>query len=189
MNELRAVLRQGTQAAHQRLDARMSTLPLDRRPSYSRFLHVQAAALVPLEIALEQAGVVYLLPDWTWRTRRAALLADIRQMDGEEAPMPGPQEQPVDWIESPAAMIGATYVLEGSRLGGAMLRKQVMAAEDPVIRLASRFLNHGNGENLWLSFNDTLKNARLDEAERAVMVDSAVRSFALFETAAPEAGS
>ncbi|WP_428376389.1 biliverdin-producing heme oxygenase [Lichenicoccus sp.] len=185
MNELRAVLRQGTQAAHQRLDARMSTLPLDRRPSYSRFLHAQAAALVPLEIALEQAGVVYLLPDWSWRTRRAALLADIRQLDGEAPPSPASEEQVVDWIDSPAAMLGATYVLEGSRLGGALLRKQVLAAEDPVIRLASRFLNHGNGENLWLTFNDTLKEAQLDEAARAVMVDSAVRSFALFETAAP----
>nr|WP_321986283.1 biliverdin-producing heme oxygenase [uncultured Lichenicoccus sp.] len=187
MNELRAVLRQGTQAAHQRLDARMSTLPLDERPSYGRFLHAQAAALVPLEIALEQAGVVYLLPDWTWRTRRAALLADIRQLEGEEPPLADPEEQAVDWIDSPAAMLGATYVLEGSRLGGALLRKQVMAAEDPVIRLASRFLNHGNGENLWLSFNDTLKEAKLDEAERTEMVNSAIRSFALFETAAPPA--
>ena len=184
MNDLRAVLRQGTQAAHQRLDARMSTLPLDERPSYSRFLHAQAAALVPLEIALERAGVVYLLPDWTWRTRRAALLADIRQLDGEE-PRIVAEEHAVDWIDSPEAMLGATYVLEGSRLGGALLRKQLMAAEDPVIRLASRFLNHGNGENLWLSFNDTLKEAKLDEPARVVMVDSAIRSFALFETAAP----
>lgn len=185
MNQLRAVLREGTRSAHQRLDARMSTLPLDERPSYSRFLHAQAAALVPLEIALEQAGVVYLLPDWTWRTRRAALLADIRQLDGEAPALPGFGEQLIDWVDSPAAMIGATYVLEGSRLGGALLRKQVMAAEDPVIRLASRFLNHGSGENLWLTFNDTLKEAKLDDAAQAVMVDSAIRSFALFETSAP----
>ena len=45
------------------------------------------------------------------------------------------------------ALMGALYVLEGSRLGAKFLVKQARASRDPVVRDAIAYLSHGDGQS------------------------------------------
>src|ERR1700761_4761164 len=69
---LRDRLRQATGEAHRDLDGRLGAFDLTRLEGYRHFLEINAAALVPLETALEAAGVAALFADWPWRSRRGA---------------------------------------------------------------------------------------------------------------------
>jgi len=177
MDALRTALRHGTRDAHERLDRCFRTLELTHLADYGVFLSAQAAALIPLEAALERAGIAAILPDWPDRCRSNAIRADVSRL-GCELPE---DSGTVDWIGDPAAMLGAAYVLEGSRLGGAMLRRHVLTAADARIIAAMDFLRHGEHARFWQSFELVLSACTPTQGERDTMIDSAVRSFALFE--------
>lgn len=179
MNELKSALTQGTRAAHERLEHCLGALDLTRFADYAAFLRVQAAALIGLETALERAGIAALLPDWTQRRRAAQLRADLDRL-GCSGPMP---QAEADWIDDRPAMLGAAYVLEGSRLGGVLLRARALAATDPRILAATAFLSHGEDAKLWRSFQIWLGSHHLTRRECSRMIDSANRSFGLFELA------
>jgi heme oxygenase len=178
---LRGRLRAATAQAHARLDGLFGGLDLRSRDGYRRFLEVNAAALLPLESALVDAGVTRLFPDWPARSRRHAILDDLADLDGEFVPMPMPE--PLDR----AGVLGTMYVLEGSRLGAAYLLRIVESSADPQVAGATAYLRHGAGQHLWRSFLDLLEAhaARLDDD--AAAVTAARRTFALFEDAASRA--
>jgi heme oxygenase len=178
---LRARLRDATADAHARLDAQLGALDLGGRDGYRVFLEANAAALLPLEDALEQAGVARLFPDWTSRSRRDAIRADLARMGGTTRPLA------VAPLPDIGSVLGTMYVLEGSRLGAAVLLKQVAASPDPAVAGATAYLAHGAGERLWPSFLALLEQhgARLGYA--AGVIDGANQAFALFAAAAPAA--
>lgn len=175
----RAILREATGDVHRRLDDGMKALDLRAAPDYARFLAATAAALLPLETALQQAGIDRLLSDWPRRRRSEAILTDLRQLGTAPA-----LRLRADWIDDEASMLGAAYVLEGSRLGGVLLRRQAQAASDPRLLAAGAFLAHGRDEDLWPSFVAVLDTWRPDGEAQARAALSAGRSFALFEVAA-----
>jgi len=140
---LRDRLRAATTDSHAALDATVSDWRLQSAAGYGAFLSASAAALYPLEHALERAGVADWLPDWPVRARRAALARDLAAL-GLNAPIRQPAE-----VASPAFGAGLLYVLEGSRLGARFLCRQVRAA-DADLPLA--YLAHGEGHDLWRSF-------------------------------------
>lgn len=125
----RAALRAATRADHERVDALFSAHDLCSREGYRRFLERQAAAHLPVERAIDAAGAVAVVPDWAERRRAAQLRADLADLEASPAEqdfvLPGGRE----------AMLGALYVLEGSRLGGAVLRQRIPAG------LPQRFLS------------------------------------------------
>lgn len=114
----RAALRAATTAEHERVDRLFGSYDLADRPGYRAFLLAQAAAFLPVERALHVAGAERLVPDWPQRVRGHLLHADLAAL-GTAAPegMCAPQ------LADDAALIGAVYVLEGSRLGGAVLKR------------------------------------------------------------------
>lgn len=120
-----------------------SSWRLQTTTGYGAFLSASAAALAPLELALERAGVEAWMPDWSLRARWAALSSDLAAL-GLTPPVLAPAE-----ISSPAFGAGVLYVLEGSRLGARFISRQVQAA-DPGLPLA--YLTHGQGDDLWRSF-------------------------------------
>lgn len=140
---LRDRLRAATSDSHAALDQTVGGWSLQTATGYGAFLSASAVALAPLELALERAGVADWLPDWSARSRRAALSADLAAL-GLNAPAFAPAE-----IPSPAFGAGLLYVLEGSRLGARFLSRQVRAG-DAGLPLA--YLNHGEGQDLWRSF-------------------------------------
>lgn len=105
---------------HDRVDGVFSSTDLGTRDGYAAFLLAQAAAYLPVEAALTSAGASTFLADWNHRQRAALLLHDLQQMD---------VSPPVSSLHvvapTQAAVMGGIYVLEGSRLGGALLRRSV----------------------------------------------------------------
>ena len=120
---VRTRLRAATAGAHRRVDDTFSRFDLTCPEAYALFLQAQAAALLPLERALEAGASRRLPADWPARRRGQALLADLRALG-----VPEPVCDELAPIRQDAAALGTLYVLEGSRLGGAMLRRAVPAA-------------------------------------------------------------
>jgi heme oxygenase len=166
---VRAQLRAATTEAHDRVDAVFSRFELTSRADYARFLHAQGGALIALERALD-AGIAPHLPiGWAERRRSAALLRDLA---GLGAPAPDVDTLPA--IERAEDALGTIYVLEGSRLGGAVLKRSVAAD------LPAEFLAPGDSGR-WRALLDALERSLETEAQREAAVAAARRAFDTFE--------
>ncbi len=165
-----AQLRAATRDAHDRVDARFAALDLADRADYADFLTAQARAYLPLEEALTDAGAANLIEDWVATRRGALLLADLADLgiDRPETFAPPP-------LGNDAEMVGALYVLEGSRLGGAMLRKSVPDS------LPARFLSARTPGGHWKRVIATLERNLYSDARIEAATNGAIRAFALFE--------
>jgi heme oxygenase len=166
-------LRAATSDAHDRVDHAFARYDLNRPGDYADFLTGHAAAFVPIEAALERGGAVRFLPDWNLSRRAPLLAADLADLG--RAP-PSPIEQPN--YSSDAALLGALYVLEGSRLGGAMLRRTV-PPEQP-----SRFLSAVHSAGRWRTLVATLDRNLDTSAMLKLATDSALQTFGSFERVA-----
>ncbi|MGJ5179950.1 biliverdin-producing heme oxygenase [Bradyrhizobium oligotrophicum] len=175
---LRYRLKAATEAAHHALDERLSQFDLTTTAHYRRFLQASAAALLPLEQALDQAGVGEVLGDWARRRRAEAIRADLADLGGTIVPI-DLRGQPLDR----PSVFGTLYVLEGSRLGAAYLLRVVTASADPIVRRATRYLRHGAGERLWPSFLSELAREPLTPDDEVRMIASARAAFAVFAKA------
>lgn len=116
----RTALRTATSAEHERVDRLFSTLDLSRTGDYRRFLLAQATAYLPVEAALDEAGAAAILPDWPGRRRGDLLRRDLHVLGAAE-----PEPVAALAFNTQAAALGGIYVLEGSRLGGALLKREI----------------------------------------------------------------
>ena len=165
-------LRRETRAAHERVDARFSTLNLEDRDDYRRFLMLHAVAFLPVERALTDGGAARLIADWDVMRRTPELAADLADMC-----LPIPSDAGGPTFASDAEMLGAIYVLEGSRLGGAVLRKTV----DP--SFPHRFLAHPQPKGRWRDLVATLERNLYESVQVDSAVSAALGVFAYFERA------
>jgi heme oxygenase len=168
----RFYLREATADAHARLDAMMCRLDLAEAADYARFLKAQAAPFLTVEAALDIAGAEAVVPDWPQRRRADALRQDLAALSE-----PIPEPAAMVSLTSAPAILGAIYVLEGSRLGGAMLVRTVPDA------LPKSFLTPGN-PLLWRTFIAILDERLSSGDERAEAARSARAVFDLFATSA-----
>jgi heme oxygenase len=113
-------LREETREDHAQVDAAFSRFDLSNLSSYGAFLLAQARAFLPVEAAAEAAGAAHIIEDWPARHRSELLMADLFDLG---LATPDPVEPPT--IHGAPAVLGAAYVLEGSRLGGSILRRQL----------------------------------------------------------------
>lgn len=174
---LRDRLRAATAKAHERLDAQLGALDLQSRAGYRQFLEANAEALLPLEQALVAAGVATIFPDWPQRARRSAILGDLARVGGTVRPLA--QQARLDF----GAMLGTLYVLEGSRLGAAVLVKIVAQSSDTIVATATAYLRHGAGERLWPRFLARLDELTITPHDEARAIDGARAAFDLFAQA------
>jgi len=173
----RFALRAATGEAHERLDALYSAFDLGRSADYATFLLAHAPAFLAVEAALDAAGVELVVDGWASRRRSEALKADLTALD---LPVPAPATSPS--FDGAAAILGAAYVLEGSRLGGAMLVRKVGPG------LPTAFLTPGNPSD-WRAFISLLDERLSSEESLAAAASAALSVFNLFERsalAAPE---
>ena len=178
---LRHRLKEATAAAHHDLDAQFAAFDLTACKGYRRFLEASAAALLPLEAALERAGVARLFLDWPERSRRDAITADLARLGGTV--------RPTDEVAplSRNAVLGTMYVLEGSRLGARYLLRTIAASADPLIAEARAYLGHGAGRPFWPSFLSRLECEPMTEDDEAEAIAGARQAFAVFASAAARA--
>lgn len=163
-------LRNATAQDHQAVDNAFARFDLSVRDGYVAFLRAQARALLAVE------AVLWQLPGW--RPRGGLIAHDLAEL-GEATP-------PALRLAPPATAAeawGMLYVIEGSRLGGAVLTRQVAAD------LPTHYLDavHGNGE--WRAFRDRLEAAEAEDGRggdhwRDEALAGARATFALFREAA-----
>ncbi len=176
---MRQLLRDATREAHRRVDACFGRFDLASPRGYRDFLAVHGAVLPGCEASLEASGAAVLIADWPRRRRAAALLDDLAHVGAAGSTHPTALRR-----LSPAELFGIAYVLEGSRMGGAVLARQVEANMDPDCRVATRYLRHGAGQGLWPSFLAALEASDPVRADPDAVVAAASATFAAFAEAA-----
>ena len=154
---LRSALRAQTADCHAAVDTLFGSFNLSRTQDYKAFLRAHARAVPSVEHALEEAGINSLLPDWPERRRAHLLAADIRELD-DRLPVPLPRPA----LRCEAAVWGAAYVLEGSKLGGALLAKAVPD------HLPSSYLSPQGPKGAMRLFMDRLDASKVDDPGAAV---------------------
>jgi heme oxygenase len=165
----RMALRAATRGEHDRVDAVFAAVDLGDASTYRRFLLAQGAAHLAVEAALDAAGAERVLPDWPARRRGVLLRADLNDLgvsDLVTAPPPA--------IEGQAAVFGAVYVLEGSRLGGQVLKRSVGQG------LPVRFLGASDPAG-WRRLLDMLDEFLSRPEEIATGIKAAREVFGVFE--------
>ncbi|QNM83535.1 biliverdin-producing heme oxygenase [Sphingomonas sabuli] len=172
----RQALKAATDDVHHLLDTMLSGLTLSNPADYRRFLLIQARVVPPLERALDAFGMADHVPGWAEHRRAGLLQQDLAQL-GE----PMPAEVRIDPFETLGQALGAAYVLEGSRLGGRILERNV-GPEMP-----TTFLHPKEQKAAWPALVDTIDTGLyadgLEEAKSA-----ARQCFVAFLGVAREAG-
>jgi heme oxygenase (biliverdin-IX-beta and delta-forming) len=166
-----ASLRAATAADHEQVDRLFSSLDFAVAADYRRFLLAQAAAFLPVERALDEAGAASLLPDWTERRRGSLLIADLEELD---ASPPEPLACPA--LDS-AGIWGALYVIEGSRLGGALLKRGLPPAAP------RRFLAAPQNKGSWRNLLRLIDQHLIEPQDIETGSAAARMVFSLFERA------
>lgn len=170
----RAALRRATADAHRRVDALFSRFELASEAGYRDFLLAQAHGFLPVEGGLDASGADRVLADWPDRRRGALLRADLAELN---VTLPEPFTAP-DFISGKASMLGAIYVLEGSRLGGAVLNKSVPG------HFPRRFLEARQAAGSWRKLLQTLDEFLIRPVDLDAAVLAAKEVFARFERGA-----
>lgn len=172
-------LRGATEHLHRDLDRIAAGFNLGEITHYRRFLQANAATLIAIEQLLENAGVAQLLPDWSQRTRRAAIRADLHSLEADAEPLALRRTAP-----TPAEVFGILYVLESSRLAACVQLDQVMASADEQVRNACSYLRHGQPDagqagGLWRSFLEQLETNEVAD-DQTQTVSGAVYAFTMY---------
>jgi heme oxygenase len=164
-----AGLRAATAAAHERVDAIYSQFDLADRDGYRRFLLAQAIAFLPVEAALDAAGAEMFILDWPERRRAHLIRADLDELGEEAVPAMAPP-----LIAGAGAVLGAAYVIEGSRLGGKLLRQAVPD------ELPRRFLDAPQKSASWRRLLENLDSRRYEPGFFEAAIHAAVDVFDRF---------
>ena len=175
---MREKLKHATSRAHRDLDARFGAYHLTHIDGYRRFLQASAAALLPLETALERSGVADLFADWPQRSRRAAIADDLARIGGAAHSLPAIAALNRNEI------LGTMYVLEGSRLGANYLLRTIVDCGEPLMAAATKYLKHGSGQPLWRTFLAKLENEPVVSNDEAEIISGAHNAFAVFARSA-----
>lgn len=177
MNPTHKALRDGTREAHERVDAAFAGFDLSDRAQYAAFLQAHAEVLLPLEAALDAAGAEQVTPDWASR-KRGTLIAEDLGLLRNATPDAGPADAPAWRLETPEQVAGALYVLEGSRLGGKFLARQ-LPADFPHAYLAP-----DQPAEKWRNLLDRLDTILYEPARLQSALAAAHLAFAAFERSA-----
>ena len=171
MFQFHGVIRSRTRAEHDHVDTLFGAYDLTSASSYADMLQAHARALLPVEAWLAASGAKPL-----WTSRAQALRDDLAALG-----VTVPDADPVDWPASDAAAWGTAYVLEGSRLGGAMLARQVGEG------LPRAYLGDVHQPGGWKAFLAAFEGRA--EAEGPAWQEEAIagaqRAFAAFAGAVP----
>lgn len=167
------MLRTATRPDHDAVDAAFSRYDLSTLAGYRQFLTAQARVFGAVEASVEAGGVSLLVQDWPLRRRADRLSADLEQLGIR----PGPSVS-VPPFSDPAAILGAIYVLEGSRLGGTLLSRALPTGAP------ARFLSSEDNGPRWRNLVEFIDRRLTSAPELETAVAAARSVFQAFLAAA-----
>jgi heme oxygenase (biliverdin-IX-beta and delta-forming) len=198
LNSVHKALREATADAHAAVDAAFAGFDLTDRADYARFLRAHAEVVLPLEADLPGARVT---ADWDSRKRGGLLREDLAQLP-KPAPtsrhpraggdpesqaassltldprLRGDDRQESTWTN--AQIAGTLYVLEGSRLGGKFLARQLP------LGFPRAYLDADQRAEKWQQLLSAIDSLLRDPAAFGTAVEAAFGTFAAFERSASQ---
>ncbi len=178
-------LRTGTALLHVALEKRLPffTDQLDA-DWYQRLLQAYYGFYGPVESVLYDSGLIPDGYDCALRVKTPTLVSDLKALgldDQAVDTLPRCLELPT--FDTPAACLGALYVLEGATLGGQVLRREMNQRLSVNADNGGAFLNIYGVETgrRWKDFLDYLGDQPLDAPAKQRAVDAARSTFSCFE--------
>ncbi|WP_219268964.1 biliverdin-producing heme oxygenase [Pseudomonas sp. Xaverov 259] len=178
-------LRTGTGLLHVALEKRLPFFSeqLDAN-GYRRLLQAYYGFYGPMEAALYDCGLIPDGYDSVLRVKTPTLLGDLRALglnDYAINALPRCTRHPT--FDTPAACLGALYVLEGATLGGQVLRREMARRLGVHADNGGAFLDVYGTETgrRWKDFLDYLGRLPLDADAKQRAVDAARSTFSGFE--------
>lgn len=172
-NSIRRLVREATRSDHQRIDQTMSNLDFASRVDYGKFLNIQYTALSAIAGRSREQDQ----PDFLGFL--LSLVDDLQTLDCPVSPAA------VSIRTAKAHSLrqwGIAYVIRGSRLGGAILRKRVPAT------YPTAFLDFVP-DLAWPDFLKQLDELRLTNSQaQSQIIRGAKQGFEAFAAAAAGAG-
>lgn len=171
-------LKAATEVIHQALDSRiMAQQPFASRANYARFISAQYCFLHESEPLYDNAQLAALLPDLDDRRRRALIAQDLADLNQPIPLLPTNSEATTSLNFAEA--LGWLYVVEGSKLGAAILlrlaEKIGLGGELGARHLAA----HPDGRaRHWRAFTSLLDSATLSSQQEDQLIASAKAGFA-----------
>lgn len=141
----RFVLRDQTQAQHERVDAALSGLDLTEAGDYGTFLKIHVHCFAQMQSAVAPGGSL-----------AQALGGMVRRATGDLAALGQAPGVAAASLERPVEPLAASYVVEGSRLGSRVLARQWAEASDSRVRGAGAYLSHPHPTDGWRAVCDRL---------------------------------
>ena len=188
MSPTHKALRAGTAEAHDRVDNAFAAFDLTDRAGYAAFLLAHAEVVLPLEDALAGERVT---PDWEERKRGDLLREDLAFLPkpARLGPVEGQLSTSDESSGEPpfgklrangdlAALAGTLYVLEGSRLGGRFLARQLPMG------FPRAYLDGNQGAEKWQQLLVRIDSLLKEPADLQSALAAAHRVFAAFERSA-----
>jgi len=178
-------LRTGTGLLHVALEKRLPFFSEQLDANwYRRLLQAYYGFYAPMEAALYDSGLIPDGYDAVLRVKTPTLLGDLRALglnDYAIDALPRCTQHPT--FDSPAACLGALYVLEGATLGGQVLRREMARRLGIHADNGAAFLDVYGAETgrRWKDFLDYLGRLPLDADAKQRAVDAARSTFSGFE--------
>ena len=184
-NTLLEALRAGTALLHAALEKRLPFFSerLDAQ-WYRRLLQAYVGFYQPMEAALYGSGLIPEGFDTAMRVKTPTLVNDLYALGLDDHAIDSlPRCLELPTLDTPAACLGALYVLEGATLGGQVLRREMAQRLDVNADNGGAFLDIYGVETgrRWKDFLDYLGNQSLDAPARQRAVDAAHSTFSCFE--------
>ncbi|WP_439864102.1 biliverdin-producing heme oxygenase [Pseudomonas antarctica] len=178
-------LRTGTGLLHVALEKRLPFFS-ERLDTlwYQRLLQAYYGFYGPMEAALYDSGLIPDGFDQVLRVKTPTLVNDLYALGLDDDAIGAlPVCATLPNFDTPAACLGALYVLEGATLGGQVLRREMAQRLNVDADNGGAFLNVYGAETgrRWKDFLDYLGSLPLDAPAKQRAVEAACSTFSGFE--------
>lgn len=175
-------LKLATADVHDNVDKTiMAQDPFANTQNYLDFLRLQFYFLRDVSVLYEHAELLALIPDLTSRRRLSLLEQDFEDL---AANLPAAYLPPFVTINTDVATaLGWLYVVEGSKVGAAMLGKQVQAKLNFNAEHGARYLTGpgaGRG-SAWRELVQLIDSVELNEQQEQALIEGARQAFTRFQ--------
>lgn len=134
-----------------------------------------------LEKSIEKIISLKDLPDFNSRRKTDALAKDLLDLGATPRAMAPSDNLPL--LSNQKAALGALYVIEGSTLGGGVIRKMIVRqVELPHGLGLSFFTGYGEQtESMWAGFKSALNASSINADDNRIVTDAVISTFRKFK--------